>query len=71
MIPVSMHRRLSGISFPNCSTSTDLFGSAQSLVFGFRVIVADARKTWATPERFPDVDELIVDWPDAVSLVIR
>ncbi len=35
-------------------------------VIGFRVIVADARKTWATPERFPDVDELIVDWPDAV-----
>ena len=35
-------------------------------IVGFRVIVADARKTWATPERFPDVDELIVDWPDAV-----
>ena len=35
-------------------------------LIGFRVVVADARKTWATPERFPDVDELIVDWPDAV-----
>lgn len=35
-------------------------------MIGFRVIVADARKTWATPERFPDVDELIVEWPDAV-----
>ncbi len=33
---------------------------------GFRVIVADARATWATPERFPDVDELIVGWPDKV-----
>jgi xanthine dehydrogenase accessory factor len=33
---------------------------------GFRVVVADARATWATPERFPDVDELIVAWPDAV-----
>lgn len=33
---------------------------------GFRVIVADARKTWATEERFPDVDELIVGWPDHV-----
>jgi xanthine dehydrogenase accessory factor len=33
---------------------------------GFRVVVADARKTWATPERFPDVDDLIVAWPDAV-----
>jgi xanthine dehydrogenase accessory factor len=31
---------------------------------GFRVIVVDSRKTWATHERFPDVDELIVGWPD-------
>jgi xanthine dehydrogenase accessory factor len=33
---------------------------------GFRVVVADARATWATPERFPNVDELIVAWPDGV-----
>ncbi len=33
---------------------------------GFRVVVADARATWATPERFPDVDELIAAWPDGV-----
>ncbi len=33
---------------------------------GFRVIVADARATWATDERFPDVDRLVVGWPDAV-----
>ena len=33
---------------------------------GFRTIVADARAAWATPERFPDVDELIVAWPDKV-----
>jgi xanthine dehydrogenase accessory factor len=33
---------------------------------GFRVVVADARATWATSDRFPDVDELIVDWPEAV-----
>lgn len=33
---------------------------------GFRVVVADARKTWATEERFPGVDELIIAWPDAV-----
>ena len=30
------------------------------------MIVADARADWATEERFPDVDELIVGWPDAV-----
>ena len=33
---------------------------------GFRVIVADARAAWATDERFPGVDHLIVAWPDAV-----
>jgi xanthine dehydrogenase accessory factor len=33
---------------------------------GFRVVVADARASWATAERFPDVDRLIVGWPDAV-----
>jgi len=30
---------------------------------GFRVVVADARAAWATEERFPHVDELIVAWP--------
>jgi xanthine dehydrogenase accessory factor len=33
---------------------------------GFRVIVADARAIWATEERFPDVDELLVAWPEEV-----
>jgi len=33
---------------------------------GFRVIVSDARAAWATPERFPHADELIVAWPEAV-----
>lgn len=33
---------------------------------GFRVVVADARAAWATSERFPDVDELIVAWPGVV-----
>jgi xanthine dehydrogenase accessory factor len=32
---------------------------------GYRVIVTDARATLATEERFPDVDQLIVAWPDA------
>jgi xanthine dehydrogenase accessory factor len=33
---------------------------------GFLVVVADARQAWATEERFPDVDRLIVGWPDVV-----
>lgn len=31
---------------------------------GFHVIVVDSRETWATRERFPDADELVVGWPD-------
>ncbi len=49
-----------------------IFGAvhvAQALValarpLGYRITVVDARQTLATPERFPDVDELIVAWPD-------
>jgi xanthine dehydrogenase accessory factor len=33
---------------------------------GFKIIVADARPMWATVDRFPDADEVIVGWPDAV-----
>jgi xanthine dehydrogenase accessory factor len=31
---------------------------------GYRVTVCDARSKFATRERFPDVDELVVEWPD-------
>src|SRR4030095_10064701 len=31
---------------------------------GYHVTVCDARARFVTPERFPDVDELVVDWPD-------
>lgn len=49
-----------------------IFGAvhvAQALIpiarmLGFTIIVVDARQQLATPERFPDVDELIVAWPD-------
>jgi xanthine dehydrogenase accessory factor len=37
-----------------------------AMELGFRVVVADARASWATTERFPNVDELIVAWPEAV-----
>ncbi len=30
---------------------------------GYRVTVCDARATFATPKRFPDADEVVVEWP--------
>ena len=30
---------------------------------GYRTILVDARATFATPKRFPDMDEVVVDWP--------
>ncbi|MBL8778938.1 MAG: XdhC family protein [Acidimicrobiales bacterium] len=33
-------------------------------VLGFRVTVCDARPAFATRARFPEADEVIVDWPD-------
>jgi xanthine dehydrogenase accessory factor len=45
---------------------------ARSLVrlakeLGFEVVVIDGRASFATHERFPDVDRLIVGWPDEVA----
>jgi xanthine dehydrogenase accessory factor len=31
---------------------------------GYRVTVCDARARFVTKERFPDVDDLVVEWPD-------
>ena len=40
-------------------------------ILGFRVTVADPRERFASPARFPDVDELIVAWPDDALAGIR
>ena len=45
---------------------------ARSLVrlareLGFETIVIDGRASFATPERFPEVDRLIVGWPDEIA----
>src|SRR6476469_3393190 len=45
---------------------------ARSLVrlareLGFETVVVDGRASFATPARFPDVDRLIVGWPDEVA----
>jgi xanthine dehydrogenase accessory factor len=40
-------------------------------LLGWRTVVADARATFATPERIPSADELLVLWPDeAVAAVV-
>ena len=35
----------------------------QGHMLGYRVTVCDARGVFATPARFPDADEVVVDWP--------
>ena len=45
---------------------------ARSLVrlaaeLGFETVVIDGRSAFATEERFPDVDRLVVGWPDEVA----
>jgi xanthine dehydrogenase accessory factor len=37
-----------------------------SALLGYHTIVADPRPAFVTPDRFPDVDELRVGWPDDV-----
>ena len=32
-------------------------------VLGYRITVCDARQVFATRRRFPDADEIVVDWP--------
>ncbi len=40
-------------------------------LLGWRTVVADARATFATPERIPSADELLVLWPDEALAHVR
>jgi len=38
--------------------------AALAKILGYRTTLIDPRRSFATKERFPEVDELIVEWPD-------
>src|SRR5207244_7938001 len=50
--------------FGAVDTAEALCRAAKSI--GWRTVVADARGKFATPERIPSADELVVAWPDEV-----
>jgi xanthine dehydrogenase accessory factor len=39
-------------------------------VLGYHVTVCDAREVFATPERFPMADEVVVDWPNRLLAAV-
>lgn len=38
--------------------------AALARILNYQIVIADAREIFANEERFPDVDQLIVGWPD-------
>ncbi len=50
-------------------TAIPLSSCAKQL--GFRVTVVDPRAAFATRERFPDADELVIEWPDEALPSLR
>lgn len=57
-------RRPTLLIFGGVHIATALVRMARPL--GFRTVVADGRAAFLTRERFPDVDELILGWPNDV-----
>jgi xanthine dehydrogenase accessory factor len=56
-----------------------VFGAVQAAIplvriareLGYRTAVADARAAFASRERFPDADDVVVGWPDEVAARLR
>src|SRR5436305_1855300 len=40
-------------------------------LLGWQTVVADARASFATPERIPSADELLVTWPDEAMAAVE
>ena len=40
-------------------------------LLGWQTVVADARKSFATPERIPSADQLLVTWPDEAVAAVQ
>ena len=55
--------------FGAVDTADALCSAAKAI--GWRTIVADARAKFATSERIPSADELVVAWPDEVLAQVR
>lgn len=55
--------------FGAVDTAEELCRAAKRL--GWRTIVADARGKFATPERVPSADELLVEWPEEAIERVR
>jgi xanthine dehydrogenase accessory factor len=52
------------LAFGAIDTAESLCAAAKLL--GWRTVVVDARARFATPERLPSADEIVIGWPDEV-----
>ncbi|MEO6350601.1 MAG: XdhC/CoxI family protein, partial [Candidatus Limnocylindrales bacterium] len=57
------------VVFGAVQAAIPLVGMAREL--GYRTVVADAREAFASRDRFPRADEVIVGWPDEVASQVR
>lgn len=53
------------VVFGAVQAAIPLVGMAKEL--GYRAVVADAREAFASRDRFPEADEVVVGWPDEIA----